>query len=215
MRIFPLLALSLLAPAAAAAQSVTVERGNLYVRAPGDSAPRQITSSGRDRDASFSPDKHIIAFIRGTPGDSVDAGSGRADAGELWIIGADGRGARMLARGRDDQEPTRILAGMQSPRFSPDGGRIYFTSAAWATSGAIHVVEVTTGVERYVAPGDLMDVVPSGKYAGHLIASQHRYFLTAGSYDWLWLLTSDGVDVGPVGESEAALEEFREMYVDQ
>lgn len=34
--------------------------------------------------------------------------------------------------------------------------------------------------------------------------------LGGGSYDWLWLLTPDGKEVGPIGEDEAS---FREMYV--
>jgi len=36
----------------------------------------------------------------------------------------------------------------------------------------------------------------------------------AGSYDWIWLITPAGKDVGPVGDTAEALAEFRERYVD-
>ncbi|HET7234266.1 MAG TPA: hypothetical protein VFJ16_29910 [Longimicrobium sp.] len=192
---------------------MTIERGEVWFRASGDSVPRQITRSGRDRDARLSPDGRTIAFIRGTPGDSVDAGSGREEAGSLWIIPSAGGVARMLVRGRDDPAPERILAGLQSPQFSPDGRTLYFLSAAWATSAAVHAVDVATGAERFVAPGNSLEVVPRGRYAGSLLVWQHRYFLVAGTYDWVWLITPDGKDVGPVGETEEAVAEFREMYV--
>jgi hypothetical protein len=59
-------------------------------------------------------------------------------------------------------------------------------------------------------------VLQNGRYAGHLLVSQHRYFLAGGSYDWLLLLTPDGKEAGPVvdedaSDAEARLARFRQM----
>jgi len=193
------------------AQSVRIERGNVvYVAAGG--APRRLTSMGLDSFAVLSPDGGTVAFVRRTPGVEVDAASGPAEATELWIVRTDGTGARRLVRGWGAEDMERMLAGFTHPAFSPDGGRVYFLSSAWVTSGAVHVVDLATGAERYVCPGNSLEVVPRGEYAGHLVVSQHRYFVGgSGSYDWLWLVTPDGRDVGPIGE-EGNLEQFRETY---
>lgn len=213
MRLLTVLAAVVLCPAHVLAQDVTVREGNLFYRASAQGPARQLTSAGLDGEPRLSPDARTVAFVRGTPGDSVDTALGREEATALWIIGVDGGGARMLVRGRSADSPERTLARFQSPQFSPDGRRIYFLSSAWATSGAVHAVEMASGGERFVAPGNSLEVVPSGEYAGHLLVSQHRYFLAGGSYDWVWLLTPDGAEVGPVGESEEAVEEFRALHV--
>jgi hypothetical protein len=212
MRLLIVLAVLLL-PANVVAQGVTVQDGNLFYHASAGAAARQITSTGLDRDPVLSPDGRTVAFIRGTPADSVDAVLGREEATALWTVGVDGSGARMLVRGRSSETPAQALAMLQSPVFSPDGSRIYVLSAAWATSGAVHAVDVSTGAERFLAPGNSLEVVPSGDYAGFLLVSQHRYFLAGGSYDWYWLVSPEGREIDPVGEDEAALEAFREMYV--
>jgi dipeptidyl aminopeptidase/acylaminoacyl peptidase len=213
MRPLLVLAALLLAPANVLAQSVTVREGNLFYRASSDAAARQITSNGVDREPVLSPDGRTVAFVRGTAGDSVETATGQGEATSLWTIGVDGRGARMLVRSRAADDPEQALAAFQALRFSPDGRRIYFMSSAWVTSSAIHAVDVATGRERFVAPGNTLEVVPSGSYAGHLLVEQHRYFIAGGSYDWIWLLTPEGEVVGPVGEDESSLEQFRELYV--
>ena len=208
MRLLRLLPFALLWPGALAAQGVTVENGNLVYRASTTAAPRRLTALGLDSQPRLSPDGRTVAFVRATPGDSVETATGRAEATSLWIVGVDGSAPRMLVRGRSSAEPEQALAAFQAPRFSPDGQRVYFLSSAWATSGAVHEVEPASGRGRFVVAGNSLDVVPSGTYAGHLLVSQHRYFLGGGSYDWTWLFAPDGKEVGPVGETDAAVEAF-------
>jgi hypothetical protein len=212
MRVFVLLA-ALLVATPAVSQSVSMRDGNLFYRASANAAPRQLTRTGLDRDAVLSPDGRTVAFIRGTPGEQVETATGEAEATSLWTIGVDGSGARMLLKGRASDHPEQLLAQLQSPRFSPDGRRIYFLSAGWVTSGAVHVLDLSTGSERFLVAGNSLDVVPSGHYARHLVVSQHRYFLAGGSYDWFWLFAPDGREVGPIGENQSALDGFRAMYV--
>ena len=188
----------LLAAAPAAAQSVTIDHGNVVLRRPG-AAPVRLTSGGRDRDPALSPDRRRVVFVRG---DTAHA--------ELWIVDGGGGLPRRLVAARPADEPRANLTRISYPQFSPDGRTVYFLTDAWVTSGAVHAVEVATGRVRYVCPGNSLEVVPRGEHAGHLMVSQHRYFIGgSGSYDWYWLVTPEGRDVGPIGEST---EMFKESW---
>lgn len=193
------------------AQKAAVENGAIVFTTP-DGAKRRLTSGPHDSEPALAPDGKSIAFLRTLPGKTIAAGSGEVPARELWLVSVDGTAKpRRLVEPRDDAKVERLLAGLQNPQFSPDGREIFFESAAWATSGAIHAVEVRTGRERFVVAGQSFAVVPRGEYAGCLIAMQHRYFLSGGSFDWYWLLRPDGREVGPIGENDDLFRELQEM----
>lgn len=211
------LAAALACAAPLAAQRVYAEGGNVFYQAREGAAPVRLTSAGLDAGPALSPDGRTVVFVRRTPGRSVETGSGTAEWTELWTVGADGSGARMRLRGGPDttRAEGEELAGFRAPAFSPDGGTVYFLSRAWATSDAVHALDLASGRERFVAPGNSLEVVPRGEYAGHLIVSQHRYLLGGGSYDWLWLLRPDGTDAGPIGDDTPGRRAaFWEAHVD-
>lgn len=204
------------APVVASAQTLYVEGGNVFFKADSSKSAVQLTTSGKEEQAALSPDRQTAVFVRQTPGKTVETGSGPADATELWIVRVDGTGAKRIVAGRPAAKMDSVLAGFRDPQFSKDGKRIFFLSAAWATSGAVHVVDVKTGAEHFVCPGNSLEVLRKGQYTGHLLITQHRYFLAGGSFDWVWLFTPDGREVGPVADSndsdvEARLEDFRHM----
>jgi len=145
-------------------------------------------------DLARSPDGRLVAFVRPTPGQFVRTTSLEdQQATELWVAEASGLHPRRLVVGHAADSVEQAIAAMQSPVFSPDGGRIYFLSIGWATSGAIHAVEVEGGGERFVAAGNSLEVIPRGTYAGCLLVEQHRYRSDSGpSFDALWLLTGNG-----------------------
>jgi hypothetical protein len=192
----------LLAAAPSASQTVVAEHGDVVLTRAG-SAPVRLTASGIDRDPVLSPDGRRVVFVRG---------GGRPDGrgpSELWMVDARGGGERRLLAERPSDEPRENLTAFLAPQFAPDGREVYFLVTAWVTSGAVHALDLATGRVRYVCPGNSLEVVPRGEYAGHLMVTQHRYFVGGGSYDWYWLVTPDGRDVGPLGE---ALELFRESW---
>lgn len=200
------------------AQETVVKDGNVFFRASADAIPTRLTSSGLDSEATLSPDGRSIAFVRRTPGDTVDVGTGDEEASELWLVAIDGKNARRLLRGRGAEKMEDALARLRLPTFSPDGKQIYFLSAAWMTSNALHAFDLERGTQRYICPANSLEVVPRGEYAGHFIVMQHRYFMIGGSYDWIWLLRPDGSDVGPIWDGDAEnveerLKEFRSMHI--
>jgi WD40-like Beta Propeller Repeat len=188
---------------------VSIQNGNVCIStAAGET--KTLTNSGHDSEAVLSPDGKWVVFVRTISGKQISTGSGEAETTELWQIRADGKEPNVLVRSRQSDKMETILAGFSTPRFSTNGKLVYFLSAAWATSAALHVVDTTNGKEHFVCPGSEFEVVPAGEYRDHLLVQQHRYFVGGGSYDWFWLLKPDGKEVGPVGED---IENFKSSYL--
>ena len=78
-----------------------------------------------------------------------------------------------------------LIGGIAGAQFSPDGRRLYFVSSAWATSGAVHVIDLATRKERFFTDGSSLVIVPNGDYRGCLLIQKHKYFIGGGAYDWL------------------------------
>src|SRR6476620_2725929 len=200
-----LLILALGIPITSFSQSVSVKDGNIQVT---DKAGQttSLTSSGRDSDPILAPDGKWIAFVRKVDGKKISTGSDDVEPSELWQVRVDGKEPTMLLRCRESEKPESLIAAFENLQFSSNGKLIYFVSPAWATSGAVHVVDTTNRKERYLFPGNNLKVVPAGEYKDHFLVQQHRYFVGSGSYDWFWLLRPDGKEVGPVGEDTSNCE---------
>lgn len=205
-----LLAVALFCARAAADEPVVSARsGNIYISRGGEE--KQLTSSGRDSQPVLAPDGKWVVFVRSVPGQKIASGAGEHDGAELWQVRADGKEPLMLVRTRQSDKMENVIAGFDEVQFSSDGRLVYFVTPAWATSGAAHVVDTTNRRERFVVPGNDLEVLHAGKYRDHLLVRQHRYFMGAGSYDWFYLFSPDGKEVGVVGEDTA---DFKDIHVD-
>jgi dipeptidyl aminopeptidase/acylaminoacyl peptidase len=187
------------------AQSVSVKDGNIQFT---DQAGKTtaLTSSGRDSNPLLAPDGKWIAFVRKVEGKKIPTGSDEVEPTELWQVRVDGKEPSLLLKCRDSEKVESIIAAFDNLQFSTNGKLLYFVTPAWATSGAVHVVDTTNRKERYCFPGGDLKLVPKGEYKDCLIVQQHRYFIGGGSYDWYWLLKPDGKEIGPVGEDTANFE---------
>src|SRR5437660_9310569 len=118
--------------ASSKAQSVFAKDGNVFIRhRPGQT--KQLTTLGCDSQPSLSPDRTRVAFVRRTPGKTVQTSLSDTEATELWVVNSDGKQPELLVSGKEDEDPKRSLADFSSPQFSPDGRRIYFMSIGWVT----------------------------------------------------------------------------------
>lgn len=206
-----LFALLLALPAQARGPSVVEEKGRVVlVEANGKKRP--LTSSGQDVQPNLSPDGKAVVFVRKVSGKTLDSPVGEVEANELWWVDTAGGKPRRLVASAANDDPKKFLGELQTPQFSPDGKTVFFMSAAWATSGAVHKVDVATGKEQFVTPGNSLEVILRGEHQGKLIVQLHKYFLGGGSYDWFWLLEPDGKEVGPIGDDVSG---FREMYLQE
>ncbi|HEV2804555.1 MAG TPA: hypothetical protein VGW57_06435 [Chthoniobacterales bacterium] len=197
--------LALAAAIPAFAQTVSVKDGNIHFTDKSGKTTA-LTSTGRDSDPVLAPDGKWVAFVRKIDGKKIATGSDEVDPTELWQVRVDGKEPSLLARCRDAGKPESLIGGFNNLQFSANGKLLYFSSPAWATSGAVHVVDTTNRKERYLFPGNEIKVVTAGEYKDCLLVQQHRYFIGGGTYDWFWLLRPDGKEVGPVGEDTSTFE---------
>jgi hypothetical protein len=168
----------------------------------------------------LSADGRQIAFVRYrlATGDEVTQndrleGNTQSLIGDIWIAAVDGSHPELVLTGgpRPDLVPPvatlpKELAGITSTKFDPDAQLVYFIADAWATSGAIYVLDLKTRGVRYFTDGTVFAVLQSEPHRGSLLVSKHRYFEGGGSYDHFWLVSPEGTvgeDVGP--DLEAAL----------
>jgi dipeptidyl aminopeptidase/acylaminoacyl peptidase len=198
-RLLLLAAICLVVSVPAFAQTVSVKDGNIQLTDKSGKTTA-ITSGGRDSDPVLAPDGKWVAFVRKVGGKKIATGSDEMEPTELWQVRVDGKEPTLLVRCRDSEKMESVIGGFDSLQFSTDGKLLYFVTPAWATSGAVHVVDTTNRKEHYLFPGNNLKVVKSGEYKDCLLVQQHRYFVGSGSYDWFWLLRPDGKEVGPVGE---------------
>jgi len=189
----------------AAGQNVSIKDGNIQFTDK-NGQTTAITSSGRDSGPILAPDGKWIVFVRKVDGAKIATGSDELDPTELWQVRTDGKEATLLVKCRASEKPESVIAAFENLQFSTNGKLLYFVTPAWATSGAVHGVDTTNRKVRYLFPGSDVKVVAAGEYKDCLLVLQHRYFIGGGSYDWYWLVRSDGTEIGPVGEDTEVFE---------
>ena len=178
---------ALLATGVATAASVKETKGNIYYVADTGKV-HQLTTSGADKSPQLSPDGKTIVFVRS----NSDGSDPDYAPDDIWLMDTSGKNQRVAVKAHPASKPEDTLSGLSTPTFTPDGKLIYFVSAAWATSDAVHVLDIKTGKTGFLSDGNTFKLVPSGKYAGYLILSKHKYFAGGGTYDFYWLISPLG-----------------------
>jgi dipeptidyl aminopeptidase/acylaminoacyl peptidase len=172
----------------AATPSVRESQGGIdYVDARG--GVHRVALDGKLSEPVLSPDGKTVAFLREEPGGAHEDGP-RAS---LWVADvATGRARRLLAP-RVSPDPKANLAWFEHPVFSLDGGFVYVSADAWATSPAVHQVSVATGAERFVIDGYVSAVVRTGPWSGYLLVGRHMYYDAPreGSYNPIYVVRPD------------------------
>ncbi len=166
-------------------------QSGLFVTNPDGTGLTKLPSVPGDTDPAWSPDGSKIAFVRFREG-----GAG------IWVMNADGTGARRITDGGPDVDGTDL-----GPAWSPDGSRIAFARegrpAKAATGNAdIYVVNADgTDVVR-LTDDPMMEYAPSWSPDGSKIAFA-AYDLAAGGHPpsplRLYVMNADGTDMEALG----------------
>lgn len=206
------------APSPKSTQKVFAEKGHIYYF-PDGKKKIQLTKTGKNRAPVLSPDGKRVVFLRKSDKEAYLAVGGSEDyvkddpdgllADQVWIVDVTGKNEKMLATDHNPDEiaivgdfnGSEVIAHIDDDtlQFSPDSNKVYFITAAWVTSGALHSVNIDGSGERFIAGANYLKVIDKGGCKGCLIINQHRYFVTGGSYDWYYVFTPDGKEVGPLG----------------
>ncbi|MDD4911757.1 MAG: hypothetical protein PHP57_05630 [Sideroxydans sp.] len=183
----------------AVAAAVRVQGDDVYyVRDDGQSY--QLTNSKNNGGAVLSPDGQRVAYLHIKPRAERDHELFRGN--EIWLVDVTGSNARRLVKTYvDDENAEANLAQFNSLAFSVAGDHLYFLSAAWMTSDALHVLDLSTGKQRYLVDGNSVFVIPTGHYAEHLIVEQRHYLEEGGATNYYWLLTPAGKEVKMAGKT--------------
>ncbi len=169
----------------------------------------QLTFKSHNRSPLLSADGQNVYFLRKSTQEAyLSVGSPEDYPGEqiladqLWRYDLHSGKEILLVSDKKSANLEDVVAHIHDDfiKESTDGKRIYFITSAWVVSGAIHVVNVDGSGHKFLMPGNEIHIVQEGEYKGHLLVQQHRYFVGAGSYDWFWLFTSEGKEIGPVGQ---------------
>lgn len=169
--------------------------GEVFYRADGG-ATRQISTGKHNVGAVLSRDGKFAAFVHDA---SADHATGES---ELWLADISAKTARCILHSKTHNDPKKNLTHLNNPVFSLDGKSIYFLSSAWATSDAIHRIEIATQQQRYVTDGNSLSVIAQGKYAGHLVVSKHEYVPGGSSVENFCQVSPAGRKIKCFGSSE-------------
>lgn len=136
----------------------------------------------------------------------VDRASSETDDGQfsLWVSDTAGGNKRRLVTSLHSEDAESNLDGLTDPKFSLDGGYIYFSTDYSAVSSGIHQVSITTGQQRFVTGGALLSIIRSGPYRGFLLIQRHMYYHTVkgGSYNPVYVVSPDLRQQFPVPGSD-------------
>lgn len=184
--------------------STYVKNGYVFLHLKAEKQILQITSSGVAHDSVLSPNQQWLAFVMRSniliPHECAFSLTKTDYADEIWMVNLNTMHKKILVGVHPDcDEPEKVIIDPNELQFSPDSKMLYFATSGWATSGAIHAVNVDGSHLRFVTDGNEYHVVKKGKYAGDLIVNQHRYRFKGdtplGSYDWDWLFSPDGKQI--------------------
>ncbi len=140
-------------PPALASQTVSaVENNIVFVDAVGRTS--LITADHSASSPNLSADGKKVVFVHGTPTRKADTGLGDLELTELWIARVDRKEPpKRVLVGHPcsfTPGPNMVMAGFAKPQFSPDGERVYFMAETWATSAAVHVLDLATGQTKFL-----------------------------------------------------------------
>lgn len=179
----------------------------LYIVPNIDFQPAQAVSSNQstvdDNSADHTVDQYVSApggtanyYILTLPGHDSEGNTNM----EIQATYDENASRIVLLENQPSNDPAQNLTGFSNLFLSPDSKTLYFQAEAWATSDAIHSIDIATKKVSFVTAGEIACVVLAGEFQGDLIVQQHRYFVQGGSYDNLWLFDPTGKELGLVSE---------------
>jgi hypothetical protein len=198
-----LLLFTLLLSATTIATSVREQEGNIFYVGD-DGASRQLTSTHANTDPLLTPDGQKVVYLKNPPNKPLTEDEQKYELWELWLSDISGKDAHRILEARPDDDPEKNLSYFNSLTFSPDSKQLYILTKAWATSNALHVLDLARGKEHFITGTDDVLVISKGRYANHLVVMKHKYFKQGGSYDYYRLITLQGKEIKKSGRRRQA-----------
>jgi len=134
---------------------VFAEHGNIYYAT--NNRVTQITTTGRDKDPSLSPNNKVIAFVRRS--DTIISEkcgciscTGSDYTNQVWLYDIKSQKEKLLVKNNFlCDEPEKMIIDPSNLQFSPNSRTLYFTVSARPTSGALRAINIDGTNLRYLA----------------------------------------------------------------
>jgi hypothetical protein len=192
-------ATAILLAAPASADSLWVHDGTLFLIKP-------LATIGQNAsEAVLTPDGKVAYFIRSVA-DPEAAKRFDGEATQICRVSVQTGVIEPVVEPVGSNEPEKNLRGFSNLVLSPDGRTLYFLAFAWATSNAIHALDLATRAVSFVSPGNEILVIRNGEYRGDLVVQKHKDLVGGGSYDQYWVVAPDGRELGLAGENRAQVQ---------
>jgi len=200
------------------------KKGNVYLEAQKGEI-LQLTKIGKDRGPKLSPDKTKVVFLRKTkkrahhPLDLPEFTDEMRTADEVFVYDLKDKKERVIFEGGmcdkiNEEVPVHIFYWDFFAEFSSDSQKIYFLVPCAVTSSSVIEINIDGSGGRFVCHGNAVYVIKKGEYKDNLIVEKHKYFMVGapGSYDWYWIVSPDGKEIGPLGERSRIPKEEMEYF---
>ena len=167
---------------------------------------RQVTkppSGSEDHSPSWSPDGRYLVI------DRIDDAAPNGARGNIYTIGADGKGLRLVYRA-----PSRWPAGGAEPRWSPDGSRILFSDFCWfgskegcpadtpETGAHLFTIRPDGGGLTELTHGSMNELFPAwSPDGGWIVFSRGTGLGDSDGSPEMYLMRANGTDVRPIASS--------------
>lgn len=179
--------------------TVFVKNGNIWGNTTNGSQV-QLTTSGRDTIPILSHTKNYVAFVRKTR-TTISSANG-FDSSQIWLLNLKTGKSKLLVQSKPDSGIcfSTLRGGFDALQFSPGESYLYFLSQAWATSLAVHRINLITGRDELLSNGNSLYVIQNGVNKGCLrVLRSDYYFLTGKPYNSYWLLSPAGAKIKDLG----------------
>jgi hypothetical protein len=84
---------------------------------------------------------------------------------------------------------------------SPGGKYLYFTGPLAAVEGQVNKLSMQNNKVTALTPGNLVCVVLGGQFRSDLVVQEHKYYISLGSYNPIYLFSPAGKSLGIVSDS--------------
>jgi hypothetical protein len=188
-------------------KKVLEKNGNIFVQYV-DATVKQLTIEGTDSEPCMAKSKNFAVFVRKPKGSQKDKSIKET---QIVLIDLKDRKEQVIVQGctyegeknaidyaNSKEYPFPSLCELNHPVFSNDDQKVYFQTAAWVTSGAIHYYSFDTGKIAFFSDGEIRKITQDG----NVIVTRTGVTPKVGRYLQDWLLRDEGKVIRPIGEKK-------------
>lgn len=135
---------------------------------------------------------------------------------KLWLKYNNTGEEILLVKSTQNSDVSKAISTIVNVQKSYDSSKIYFQTEAWATSNAIHVVDLNTLKEKFFSDGSFVKTVGKSPYTNSIIVLKNYIDGDNGRIESYFAIASNGNEICELGDTlEDNLVDQIEMTLDE